>query len=94
MNEGEAGIILLVVIAVSVSILWHQRIKNYHNANIRSAITTVVIFHLVAYIVDGELSALVGISIVVAFFVSFFISAAVGGIMKNGGSHADSGDDN
>jgi len=94
MNESEAGIILLVVIAVSVSIHWHQRINNYHKANVISAITIAVIFHLAAFIIDGGLSALVGISILVSFFVSFFISAAIGSIMRKGDNHVNNSDDN
>lgn len=78
MNEGTAGIFVLIIISIIVSIATHAKIKKFFHAIIISVIIGCIVFQVAAYIHVGYLEPFLIIAVITSSLIVAIISALVG----------------
>ena len=83
MDDGLIGIIVLLLMSVVISLFWHYKVKSQQKANIGSTITTVLLFQIVAYLLNGYLDPFFIIAMVISAAIALFVSLIVGSILSD-----------
>lgn len=78
MSDGTIGVILLVAVVVTASLLMHSLVLRFWLANLIAAVLGTVVLHTVAYIERGYSDPFDVVSIPISFLVGLGLSALVG----------------
>ena len=82
MDEGSAGLLLLVVFAIVASIVFHLRGRGFLLASFTSAITAICALLVVDTIRRGSPDERLPVAFVIGAVLSFLISLVVGWVVR------------
>jgi membrane protein DedA with SNARE-associated domain len=82
-------VVTLLVLAIVSSVACHKLIASFLGASIVAALISAVGFHIVGYLLEGRLDALILVSFGVAFFVALLVALGFGFMMKKAGTRKE-----
>ena len=78
MQQTAASASVFLLIATASALAWHMAVKVYGSALIGAAVTTVIAFQVVDYIVLGALAPYFYVTMVTSAIPALFIAAVIG----------------
>lgn len=76
MNEGNFGLMLLVILAIAVTITVRFFKEDKFGCIGTSTLITLIIFHIASYLHAGELDKFLLVALIMSFIYVLFLSSA------------------
>jgi hypothetical protein len=82
MNEGAAGVGLLILVAALSAVLWHLRVRDHWRATCGSAVQAGLTWLAVVYAIQGSRDPFLLVAGIFAIFWAFVIAYLVGLVFR------------